>query len=96
VRRINHEADDTSAEAIVARIEAALNDGRLGDVIAQAKALPQKAQVPIEDWLSRVNARHSVDQALATVETKLKASLSGAPEVATPPEAAPAAAPAQN
>jgi hypothetical protein len=99
VRRISHEADDASAEAIVARIEAALNDGRLGDVIAQAKALPQKAQAPIEDWLSKVNARHAVDQAIAAVENRLKASLSGAPEPAAPtgpPAAPPAAAPAQN
>jgi hypothetical protein len=90
VRRINHEADDTSAEAVVARIETALNDGRLGDVLTLAKTLPQRAQAPLDDWLIKVTARDSVDRAIAGVETRLKASLSGA-------EGAPAApAPVQN
>jgi hypothetical protein len=84
VRKVSHEADDTSTEAIVARMEAALNDGRLGDVLAQAKTLPQRARVPIEDWLIKVTARDTVEQAIAAVEAKLKASLSGAPEPAAP------------
>lgn len=86
VRKISHDADDTSTEAVVSRMEAALNDGRLGDVLAQAKYLPQRARVPIEDWLIKVTARDTVDQAIAAVDAQLKASLSGAP--------APAAAPA--
>jgi hypothetical protein len=92
VRRVSHDSDDTSTEAIVSRIETALDEGRLGDVLAQVKALPQRARVPIEDWLIKVTARDTVEQALASVETRLKASLSGAPEPAAP--AAPA--PAQN
>jgi hypothetical protein len=91
VRKVSHDAADTSTEAIVARIETALNDGRLGDVIALAKTLPPKAQAPIEDWLIKVTARHSVDQATAQIEDRLKASLSGAPD---PAPASPA--PAQN
>lgn len=91
VRRVSHDAADTSAEAIVTRIEAALNEGRLGDVIAAAKTLPAKAQAPIEDWLIRVTARHSVDQAIAQIEDRLKASLSGAPD---PAPAQPASPPA--
>ncbi len=90
VRRVSHEADDTSTEAVVARIEAALNEGRLGDVIAQAKTLPQRAQPPIEDWLQKVSARHSVDQALATLDSRLKASLSGAADAPAAPSPAPA------
>ncbi len=88
VRRVSHDADDTSTEAIVARMEAAIDEGRLGDVLAQAKLLPQRARVPIEDWLTKVTARDTVDQAIAAVDAKLKASLAGAPE--------PAAAPLQN
>lgn len=91
VRKISHEADDTSTEAIVARIETALDEARLGDVLAQAKALPQRARIPLEDWLIKVTARDTVDQAIAGVEDRLKASLSGAPEADAP---APAAAPA--
>jgi hypothetical protein len=76
---------------VVSRIETALNEGRLGDVIALAKTLPQRAQAPIEDWLTKVAARNSVDEAIAAVDEKLKASLSGTAE------AAPAApAPVQN
>jgi hypothetical protein len=91
VRRVSHDAEDTSAEAVVSRIETALNEGRLGDVIALAKTLPQRAQAPIEDWLTKVAARNSVDEAIAAVDEKLKASLSGTAE------AAPAApAPVQN
>lgn len=93
VRKISHEAGDTSTEAIVARIESALNDGRLGDVIGQAKTLPQRAQIPIEDWLIKVTARQSVDQAIAQIDDRLKASLSGAPEPADAPAPAPSAAP---
>ena len=44
VRKVSHEAGDNSTEAIVARIETALNESRLGDVVAQAKALPQHAR----------------------------------------------------
>jgi len=90
VRRVSHDAEDTSTEAIVARMEAAIDEGRLGDVLAQAKLLPQRARVPIEDWLTKVTARDTVDQAIAAVDQKLKASLAGAPE----PAAAPA--PVQN
>lgn len=94
VRRVSHDATDTSTEAIVARIETALNEGRLGDVITLAKTLPPKAQTPIEDWLIKVTARHSVDQATAQIEERLKASLSGAPDPAPAQPAPPA--PAQN
>ncbi|MCC7252748.1 hypothetical protein [Hyphomicrobium sp.] len=93
VRKVSHDAGDTSTEAIVARIDTALDEGRLGDVLAQAKALPLKARMPMEDWLIKVTARDTVDKAIAAVEDRLKASLSGAPE-ADAPAAAPA--PVQN
>jgi hypothetical protein len=83
VRRVSHDATDTSTEAIVSRIETALDEGRLGDVLAQAKLLPQRARVPIEDWLIKVTARDTVDQAIAAVDARLKASLAGAPEADT-------------
>lgn len=88
VRKVSHDANDTSTEATVSRIEAALDAGRLNDVITQANALPQRARIPIEDWLIKVSARDTVDRAIADVEGSLKASLSGAPT--------PAPAPVQN
>lgn len=90
VRKVSHDADDTSTEAIVARMETALNDGRLGDVLTLSQQLPQRARVPIEDWLIKVTARNTVDEAIAAVDAQLKASLAGAPEAAAQP------APVQN
>jgi outer membrane murein-binding lipoprotein Lpp len=75
VRKISHEADDRSVEAVVARMEAALGEDRLDDVLDEAKTLPQPAQDAAQDFLAKVEARNAVDRALATVESQLKASL---------------------
>lgn len=78
VRKTGHGADDVSAEAVIGRMEAALKEGRLAEVIEQGKRLPPKAALAAEDWLKRIEARHSVDRAMAEVEAKLKASLAPA------------------
>jgi len=75
VRRVSQTAGDASVEAIVARMETALNADRLGDVLTEAKALPPRAQDAARDFLAKVEARHAVDGALSTVEAQLKASL---------------------
>jgi hypothetical protein len=75
VRKVNHESDDKTAEAVVARMETALNEDRLDDVINEAKTLPPAAQDAARDFLAKVEARNAVDRALASVETQLKASL---------------------
>jgi hypothetical protein len=67
VRKTSHSADDKSVEAIVARMEAALNEDRLGDVLNEARALPQPAQESARDFLSKVAARNAVDSAVASV-----------------------------
>ncbi len=77
VRKVSHTPDDKSAEAIVGRMEQALKDNRLGDVIEQSKLLPAKAVQPAQAWLAKVDARAAVDRALATVESQLKSSLAG-------------------
>ncbi|HWK33609.1 MAG TPA: hypothetical protein VNR51_08010 [Hyphomicrobium sp.] len=79
VRRTNHAADDKSVEAVVSRMETALDEDRLGDVLEQAKTLPPAAQDAASDFLAKVEARNAVDRALASVETQLKASLAAAP-----------------
>lgn len=79
VRKAGHPADDNSAEAVIGRMEAALKDGRLGDVLASAKKLPPKAELAGEDWVKKVAARHAVDKAVADVEAALKTSLGAAP-----------------
>jgi hypothetical protein len=77
VRKAGHAADDMSLEAILSRMEAAVKDGRLADVLASAKKLPPKAALSGEDWVRKVEARQAVDQAMAEVEAQLKAALGG-------------------
>jgi hypothetical protein len=86
VRKAGHAADDASPEAIIGRMEAAVKDGRLADVLANAKKLPPKAALAGEDWVRKVEARQAVEQAMAEVEAQLKSSLGG-------PQAAPQSAP---
>lgn len=78
VRKSGHPADDMSAEAVVGRMEAALKEGRLAEVLAQGKKLPPKAALAGESWLKQVEARQSVNAAVADIETALKTSLGGA------------------
>jgi hypothetical protein len=92
IRKVGHDPSDTSAEAIVGRIETALKAGQLGTVLDEAKKLPQRASAPIQDWLDKVAARFAVDRALAGIEAQLKASLSGSePPTGTAPSATPGA-----
>ncbi len=87
VRKLTPEADDTSVEATVARIEGALNDGRLSDVLRHAKALPAKSITgPTRAWLDKVAARQSVEEAIVTIDRQLKSSLGAAP-AASPKDA---------
>jgi hypothetical protein len=90
VRRVSHDATDKSTEALISRAEAALKGGQLGEAIAEVKAIPPKAGALLFDWLAKAEARHSVDQAIATVEAELKSSL-GAASAAMPTPVQPAA-----
>ena len=80
----DHDAADKSPEAVVARMETALKDGRLGDVIREADGLPPKSKEAVSPFLEKVTARASVEQALASLESKLKTTMSGAPAVCSP------------
>ena len=82
IRKLGHSAEDDSLEATIARMETALKENRLGDVIAYAKKLPPKAALAGEDWLNRVEMRYSVEQALAATEAALKNSLAASPAAA--------------
>lgn len=77
VRKSGHSADDNSAEAVVARMDTALREGRLAEVLEQGKSLPPKAALAAEDWLRQVEARQTVDRAMADIEGILKASVTG-------------------
>lgn len=79
VRKTDAAADDTSTEAITARMEAALRDGRLADVAAEAARLPEPSRKVAQGWLERVEASAAVERAIASVETELRRSLAAAP-----------------
>jgi hypothetical protein len=88
IRKLDAEPDESSIEAIVARIEKALAAGQLGAVLAEADALPPQAAEKLSDWRTKVAARHSVEQAIAATESALKAALA-------PPAAPSSNSPAQ-
>lgn len=75
VRRTGQGSEDASAEAVLGRMEAALKDARLGDVLAQGKTLPPRAALAAEGWLKKLEARYAVDRAVADIEAQLKTSL---------------------
>ena len=76
-RKASYDADDTSAEAVLARVENALKDGRLGEAVAQGRRLPPKAARAAEGWLRKLEARTTADRAIADIEAGLKASFAG-------------------
>ena len=77
VRKAGPSADDTSLDATIARMDSALKEARLAEVLEQGKKLPPKASLAAEDWLRQVEARQAVDQAMADIEGQLKSSLAG-------------------
>ncbi len=85
VRRIDLKADDKSTEAVVGRMQVALNDGRLADVLEAAKELSPKAHEAVQPFLDKVEARVSVDTALANLDSQLKSSIAGVPQPSAKP-----------
>jgi hypothetical protein len=79
VRKAGHSADDTSLEATIARMDTALKDNHLAEVLEQGKLLPPKAALAAEDWLRQVEARNAVDRAIAGIEDAIKSSLAVKP-----------------
>ncbi|MFA5957587.1 hypothetical protein [Hyphomicrobium sp.] len=85
VRRIDLKADDKSAEAVVGRMQVALTEGRLVDVLEAGKDLSPKAQDAARPFLDKVAARVSVDAALAKLDTQLKTSIAGVSQQSAKP-----------
>lgn len=79
VRKVGQAADDRGAEAVIARMEQALQDGRPAAAVDEAKKLGAKARGAAHDWLAAVEARAAVDTALAQIDAQLKAALTGKP-----------------
>lgn len=82
VRKVSHDADDKSSEAIVGRMDMALNEGRLADVLATGNELSAKAKEAAQPFLDKVAAKAGVDTAVASLEAQLKSSLNPAAEAA--------------
>lgn len=76
VRKVNHESDDTSVEAVVARMEENLKSGKLVAVIDEANALPDENKAPAEGWLDDLAARTTIDNVMQTLQSELKSTLS--------------------
>jgi hypothetical protein len=76
-RKASYDANDSSVEAVLARMETALKDGHLAEVLAQGKRLPPKAASAMGDWLRKLEARTAADRAIADIEAGLKSSLMG-------------------
>jgi hypothetical protein len=79
VRRVDFKPEDKSTEAVIARIEQGVKEGRLGDVLEESKRLPAKAVEPAKGWLGKIEARYAIDKALGELEAQLKTSLAGSP-----------------
>lgn len=58
--------EGTDADAVLSRAEAALNDARLSDAMAELQTLPEQARVELTDWMTQATRRL---QALAAAET---------------------------
>jgi hypothetical protein len=78
VRRIDHKPEDTSSEAVIARMEAHLKSRHLAGVLDEAQRLPEKSRDAIKPWLNKIAARQSVDTEIAKIESTLKGSLGAA------------------
>lgn len=85
VRRIDLKSDDKSTEAVVGRMQVALADGRLGEVMDQAKDLSPKAQDAMRPFLDKVAARVSVETALQNLNSQLKSSIAGVSQQSAQP-----------
>jgi hypothetical protein len=79
LRKANYDAGDTSVEATLARMESALKEGRIAEVLEQGRRLPPKAAQAAEDWLRKLEARTAADRAVTEIEATLKASLIAEP-----------------
>lgn len=82
IRRVGDNVEGNSTEAIVARMEAALEKGNLEQVLEEGRSLSERNRIPAaREWLEKVEARVAASTALRDVERQLKASL-GSPATA--------------
>jgi len=65
--------EGNSADAVLSRMDPALQNDDLATVLQEADALPEASAAVLADWLARVQARHGALAAFAPWEAALKA-----------------------
>ncbi len=65
--------EGNSADAVLSRMDPALQNDDLETVLREAEALPEAAAAVMADWLARVQARHAALAAFSPWEAALKA-----------------------
>lgn len=86
VRKTNPSPDDKGTEATLARMEAALKDGRVAQVIEESAPLSDKAKAALGPWLQRIEARATIDRAVGKLEADLKSALTSGSAATAPPK----------
>lgn len=81
VRKVAHSADDKGTEATISRMEDALKEGRLGDVLEHSKQLGDKPLAVAAPWLKKIEARYAIETAVSDLEQNLKTALAGSADV---------------
>jgi hypothetical protein len=84
VRRVDAAPTGSEPDAVLARAEAALDEGNLAGAVKEVEALPPAAREPLAPWLETARARLSADATVAELQIKLLSSLSGTAGEATP------------
>jgi hypothetical protein len=78
VRKVDFSATDQSTEAVIARMEQSLKEGRMADTVEESKKLAPKAiTADAAKWLERIKSRAAIDTALSALDASLKTSLAG-------------------
>jgi hypothetical protein len=82
IRRIGADVTGDEPAAVLARAEAALNQGDLAAAIKEVESLPAQARDPFAGWLDDARARASANDSLSKLESTVLVSLGGgaAPE----------------
>ena len=82
IRRIGADATGDEPAAVLARAEAALNQGDLAAAIKEVESLPAQERDPFAGWLADAQARASANDTLSKLESTVLVSLGGgaAPE----------------
>ncbi|WP_299547842.1 hypothetical protein [uncultured Tateyamaria sp.] len=65
--------EGSDPDAVLSRIEAAAREGRLGDALAEAEALPEAAQAALAPWLEQAQQRHEAVTAANALAQSLSA-----------------------